>query len=226
MWVQIRRQYMDWRRVMKIVVHLLLACAAGLSMVRPGMAAELRVSGSDTLESYFLDAVSQYSRRAGPDLKVTQSYKGTGAGFKDLCDAKTDIVPASSPVDADTTRRCKTNGIDIVELPLAFDAVVVVANPSRAGLGELTPTELKAIFHPDSAGKVQRWSQVRGGLPDLPLNVISLDPRSGTVAFMSQKLYGLRGFIRTDAKATHSHEEVLRQVAADPGAIGYVSLSA
>jgi phosphate transport system substrate-binding protein len=209
---------------MTSVAGRLFAIFAGL-VVSSAAASELRIAGSDTLESMFLNAVGQYTRTAGADFKVSQNYKGTGAGFKEACDGKVDIVPASSALDADTARRCKVNGVELLELPLAFDAVVVVANPSRAGLGELTPNELKVILHPESAGRVQRWSQVRANLPDVPLNVISLDPRSGTVAFMTQKLHGLRGFIRHDAKATHNHEEVLRQVAADPGAIGYVSLA-
>jgi phosphate transport system substrate-binding protein len=200
--------------------------AAALLATGVASGAELRVSGSDTLESFFQNALSQYGRAAGAEFKVTQAYKGTTAGFRDLCEGRADITPASASIDADSARRCQSSGIELVELPLAFDAVVIVANPARAGAGELSLNELKTIFHPDSAGKVQRWGQVRMGLPEAPLNVVSLDPRSGTVAFMTQRLHGLRSYIRTDAKATTQHSEVLRQVAADPGAIGYVSLAA
>jgi phosphate transport system substrate-binding protein len=147
-------------------------------------------------------------------------------GLKDACEGRADMVPASTKIDNETLRRCQANGIELVEFPLAFDGVVMVANPARAGIGELNLEELKTIFHPDNASKVTRWSQVRAGLSDVPLVVVSLDPRSGTNAFISQKLHGLRGFVRSDAKTSSDHGQVLRMVAADPGAIGFVSLGA
>lgn len=208
-------------------MKLVSIVAASLLLVAHGASAnEVRISGSDTLESLFQNASSQYARSAGAGWKVTQSFKGTTAGLRDLCEGRADIAPASAPMDPDTARRCQANGVEAVEVPLAMDAVVVVAHPARSGLGSLNLDELKAIFHPESSGKVTRWSQVRAGSSDAPLQVASLDPRSGTVAFVTQKLLGLRGFVRTDAKTSSDHAEVLRMVANDPGAVGYVSMGA
>jgi phosphate transport system substrate-binding protein len=211
---------------MKKMVVLGACMALLLSTAGHAGVGELRISGSDTLEPFFQDALSQYGRGAAASFKVSQSYKGTGTGFRDLCEGRADIGPASTPIDPENARRCQSNGIELLEFPLAFDAVVVVANPALAAMGELKLEELKALLHPESSGKVQRWSQVRSNLPDRPITVVSLDPRSGTVAFVTQKLHGLRGFIRSDAKTSADHAEVLRLVAADPGAIGYVSLGA
>lgn len=204
----------------RVVATAVLALAAGAA------SADVRISGSDTLEALFQNAISQFTRSTAPDFRISASFKGTGAGLKDACEGRADVVPASARIDAETLRRCQTNAIELVEFPLAFDAVVMVANPARAGIGQLRLEELKSIFHPDSAGKVTRWSHVRPGLPDVPLVVVSLDPRSGTNAFISQKLHGLRGFVRNDAKVSSDHEQVLRLVSADPGAIGFVSLGA
>jgi ABC-type phosphate transport system substrate-binding protein len=86
--------------------------------------------------------------------------------------------------------------------------------------------ELKAIFSAENTGKVVRWSQVRANIPDSPLTVVSLDPRSGTTAFFTGTVTGLRGFVRPDAKVTANHADVIRMVAADPNAIGFVSMGA
>ena len=199
--------------------------AVALCVSLSGLAhAELKISGSDTLESYFQDAVSQFTRGVSPAIPVSASYKGTGAGFRDLCDGRVGIAPASAQIDTESAKRCADNRVAYVEMPLAFDAIVVIAHPSRAAAGELSMAELKAIFHPENAGKVTRWSQVRANLPDTPITVVSLDPKSGTNAFFGSKVHGLRGFVRPDAKISADHNEVIRMVANDPNAIGFVSL--
>jgi phosphate transport system substrate-binding protein len=104
--------------------------------------------------------------------------------------------------------------------------VVVIAHPSHASMNEISLSELKTIFNPDNSGKVTRWSQVRVGVADTPLSVVSLNTKSGTTAFFGGKVYGMNGFIRPDAKTTADHGEAIKLVAADPNAIGFVSMGA
>jgi phosphate transport system substrate-binding protein len=206
-----------WRTALVLAVGLCLASASR---------ADLKISGSETLENLFQDALSQYARGPGAGVPVTASYKGSGLGLRDLCEARANIVPASSRMDDSTAAKCQQAGVGYLELPLAFDAVVVIAHPSRAAMAELSMAELKTIFAPDSATKIMRWSQVRPGLPDTALAVVSLDPKSGTNAFFGGKVHGLRGYVRFDAKVSDNHADVMRAVAADPNAIGFVSLGA
>lgn len=219
-WQRIARSCLLHLNAERLLVVALCITYSGLAQ------AELKVSGSDTLESYFQNALSQFARGSSPAIPVSAVYKGTGAGLRDLCDGRAGIVPASAQIDADTAKRCADSRIAYHEMPLGFDAIVVIAHPSRAAVGELSMSELKAIFHPESAGKVVRWSQVRATLPDSPLTVVSLDPKSGTNAFFGSKVHGLRGFVRADAKVSADHQEVMRIVASDPNAIGFVSLGA
>jgi phosphate transport system substrate-binding protein len=188
--------------------------------------ADLRVSGSETLEPYFQDALSQFARSDGAGIAVEATYKGSQAGWKDLCSRQAAIAPSSSKMDEKSARLCQDEHVAVVALPLAYDAIAVIANPRLAAAGQLNMEELKAIFSADNTGKVVRWSQVRAGLPDGPLTVVSLDPHSGTTAFFTGAVTPLRGFVRGDAKVTASHEEVIRMVAADPNAIGFVSARA
>jgi len=188
--------------------------------------ADLKIAGSDTLEAFMQDALSQFKRSDGASIPVTASFKGSSAGLREMCEGRTAIVPASSPIDPEHQRRCDTAKIGYLELPVAFDAIAVIANPARAALGELNLDELKTIFQPDSAGKVLRWRQVRASLADTPLTVVSLDPKSGTNAFFGGKVHGLAGFVRSDAKVSSQHADIVRVVAADPNAIGFVSLGA
>jgi phosphate transport system substrate-binding protein len=203
-----------------------IATAALLWSLNACAWADLRISGSETLEPYFQDALNQFARGEGAGIPVKASYKGSLAGLKDLCRGQAAIVPSSSQMDAETMRLCRDAGIAYVELPIAFDAVVVIANPRLAALGELGMNDLKTIFSADNAGKIIRWQQLRPGLPDTPLSVVSLDPRSGTTGFFSSKVTGMSGFVRPDAKVTSDHSALIAMVAADPGAIGFVSMGA
>ena len=202
-----------------------LLASVGL-IVASSASAQIRISGSETLESFFQAGLSQYARGPGAGVVVKAEYKGTGQGFKDLCDGRAALVPASAKLEGDALRRCQSAQVNPVELPIAWDAVVVVAHPSHAAMGEITMAELKAIFDPASAGKVMSWAQVRAGQADTPLSVVSLDPNSGTTAFFGNKVHGMKNFIRTDAKVSTSHTEILKLIAANPNAIGFVSLGA
>lgn len=202
------------------------AWAAALLVSSSAVWADLKISGSDTLEPFMQDALSQFVRKGGADVPIVASFKGSAVGLRDLCEGRANLAPSSVRMDADGGKRCESGRVAYVELPLAFDAIVVIAHPSRAALGELSMAELKIIFHPENAGKVVRWSQVRASLPDAPLVVVSPDPKSGTNAFFSAKVHGLRGFVRPDAKTSADHAALIRMVAADPNAIGFVSMGA
>ncbi len=188
--------------------------------------AEIKVSGSDTLEAYFQNALSQYARGPGTGVATKSEFKGTSAGFKDLCEGRVGIAAASTKLDGDALARCTQARVVPIELAIAYDAVVVIAHPSHASMNEINLAELKTIFNPDNAGKVTRWSQVRVGVADTPLTVVSLNTKSGTTAFFGGKIYGMNGFVRPDAKTTADHGEAIKFVAADPNAIGFVSMGA
>ncbi len=200
---------------------------ASVGLIAMGTAsAQLKISGSDTLESFFQAGLAQYARGPGAGVAVKAEYKGTGQGFKDLCEGRASIVPASSKLEGDALRRCQSAQVNVVELPIAWGAVVVIAHPSHAAMGEITMAELKAIFDPASAGKVTSWAQVRAGQADTPLHVVSLDPNSGTTTFFGSKVHGMKNFVRADAKVTSNHNDLLKIVASDPSAISFVGLAA
>jgi phosphate transport system substrate-binding protein len=199
---------------------------AAIMLTSGSALAEIKVSGSDTLETYFQNALSQYARGPGAGATSKSEFKGTSAGFKDLCEGRVGIAAASTKLEGDALARCTQARVVPIELAIAYDAVVVIAHPSHASMNELNLSELKAIFNPDNTGKVTRWSQVRAGVPDTPLTVVSLNTKSGTTAFFGGKVYSMNGFVRPDAKTTADHGEAIKLVAADPNAIGFVSMGA
>ncbi len=214
--VMLNISYHSWRIAVMLAVLSLSTSAS----------AELNIAGSDTLESYFQYALTQYARGPGAGVPVKADYKGTSSGFKALCEGRATIIPASSKLEGDALNRCVTAKIAIVELPVAFDAIAVIAHPSRNSMSELSMAELKTIFSPENTGKVTSWAQVRNGFPDAPLSVASLDVKSGTNSFFGERVHGMKGFVRSDARTSANHADIINIVAADPNAIGFVSLGA
>jgi len=203
-----------------------LACATLLSCGAQAAFAQLKISGSETLEPLFQDALNQFARGDGAGISVSASYKGSSVGWTELCAKQVAIAPSSVKMEAKAAARCQEDHVALVELPIAFDAVVVIANPRLAALGSLSGDELKNIFAVQGNGAAMRWSQVRPNMPDSPMSVVSLDPHSGTTKFFTAQITGMAGFVRPDAKTTANNADVIRMVAADPNAIGFVSMGA
>ena len=73
---------------------------------------------------------------------------------------------ASRPIKPTEVDECKTNGVDYVEIPIAFDGLSVMVNPGNDFVSCLKVDDLKKLWQPEAQGKVTSWSQVRKGWPD------------------------------------------------------------
>src|SRR4029450_6678897 len=74
---------------------------------------------------------------------------------------------------------CDQNGIEYVELAVAFDGITVMTNPANADVTCLNDGDLYALFGPESDG-IDTWDGAdslaqevggNGGFPSLPLEI-------------------------------------------------------
>lgn len=101
---------------------------------------------------------------------------------------------------------------------IALDGVAVIVHPSN-GIGTLTLAQLAKLF----AGEVQDWSEL-GGRPG-PVRVIARDEKSGTWdTFKSLVLGPAKKELKPGATRLESSGDLVKAVAADPSAIGFVGL--
>ena len=70
--------------------------------------------------------------------------------------------PAKQEKEVDV---CAENGIELIELPVAFDALSVVVSPDNDWTPCLTVEQLKMIFGPDSEGRDHQLEPGRSELP-------------------------------------------------------------
>jgi len=160
-----------WQRLGMVVILLSASYGLGCGGVQQqsseaGQAGRLQgtvaVDGSSTVFP-ITEAVAEEFQGVQPEVHVTVGISGSGGGFKRFGAGETDISDASRPIDPTEAELAAKNGIEFVELPVAFDGLSVMVNPANDFVSALTVAELKKIWHPGSTVKL--WSDMRSGWP-------------------------------------------------------------
>jgi phosphate transport system substrate-binding protein len=200
-----------------------IACFALSMCLAQAATAQLRYAGSDTVEPMIEAAQVSFARgHAGYKLQIQAN--GTSAGFRELCTGRAALIGASRPIKPDEAQTCATANIQQIEVPMALDAIVLVASTKNNWLKELTFAEVRTLFDPASTSKLTSWKQLRPGFPDAPIKTAGVGIKHGTFGFFSDSL-GLKGYIRSDFKDFNDHGSTGRFVAAEQGGgIGFMAL--
>ena len=164
------------------------------------------ITGSATIEPITRMAV----RESGTNAQI--SSEGSNNGFEKFCAGESDINNASTPIPGpedpvDFRAACADNGVEYVELPIALDAIVLIANEQNEAVRDITMAELRRIWEPGSS--VDTWSDVRDGWPGQEIDLFGRSGGSGTFLEFTQKVNGEPGAIRED----YEHSADLAQVA-------------
>jgi phosphate transport system substrate-binding protein len=146
------------------------------------------ISGSSTVLPISSLVAELFNEDISSDVSITVDGPGTGDGFVLFCDGETDISDASRPIEPEEADACAANGIEYVELPVAFDGITVMTNPANADVTCLNDGDLYALFGPESDG-IDTWDGAdslatkvggNGGFPSAPLEITAPGEESGT----------------------------------------------
>lgn len=182
------------------------------------------VDGSSTVAPITM-AVAEEFQKLYPEVRVPVGISGSGGGFKKFCTGETDISDASRPIKSSEADACAQNGIEYIELPVAFDGLAVMVNPQNDFVDCLTVEELKKIWEPDAEGKITSWSQVRAGFPDRPLSLYGPGVDSGTFDYFTEAIVGKAQASRGDFLPSEDDNVLVQGIAGDAGALGYFGLA-
>ncbi len=150
-------------------------------------------------------------REVQPDVTVNYSGTGSGAGIEAVLAGTVDIGLSSRALKDEE----KSEGA--VENIVALDGVAIVVNPEN-GVEDLTVEQIAQIF----TGEIANWSELGG--EDLPIAVLGREDGSGTRGAF-EEIVGVEGAcVYTNEYG--STGDVIANVASNPNAIGYASLSA
>lgn len=182
-------------------------------------AAVIRIDGSSTVFPITQAVAEEY--QAATRQRVTIGVSGTGGGFKKFCRGETDITGASRPIKPTEVELCAENGIDWVELPVAYDGIAVVVHPDNDFVDYLTREELKTMWEPEGQGTVMKWSQIRDGWPDEDIHLFGPGVDSGTYDYFTKAITGTEHSSRGDFTASEDDNVLVQGVSTDPAALGF-----
>ncbi len=185
---------------------------------------DVTIDGSSTVFP-ITEAVAEEFRNVQSDVKVTVGISGTGGGFEKFCNGETDISDASRPIKQVEIEACASNGVEYIELPVAFDGLAVVVNPENDWAECLTVEELKTIWAPEAQGEITNWSQVRDGFPDESIDLFGAGTDSGTFDYFTEAIVGESGASRGDYTATEDDNVTVQGVAGSKNGLGYFGLA-
>ncbi len=185
----------------------------------------IKIDGSSTVFPITEAVAEEFQAAQKGKVRVTVGISGTGGGFKKFCRGETDVQDASRPIQSSEMEVCKTAGIRYIELPVAYDATVVVVNPKNTWLNEVKVEELKQMWAPEAQGKITKWKQVNPAWPDENLKLFGAGSDSGTFDYFTEAIVGKAKSSRGDYTASEDDNTLVTGVANDKFALGYVPLA-
>ena len=168
----------------------------------------LTMAGSTSMEK-LANALAEGFMMTNPGVTVTPEFNGSSAGVEQMLAGTVQIGNAS--------RNLKEGELSegAVENVVAIDGIAVIVDTANA-VNDITTEDLVKIY----TGEINNWSQLGG--KNQPIVVIGREAGSGTRGAFEELL-------EIEDKCAYAQEldstgTVMANVAATPGAIGYVSL--
>jgi phosphate transport system substrate-binding protein len=216
-----------------LVLSLVLAaCGGGPSGAQGGggggepASGNITIEGSSTVQP-ITQAAAELFREENPEARIEVGGAGTSDGFEAFCQGDTQISDASRPIDvAEEVPVCEENGVEFIEIPIAYDGISVVVNPENDWASDIKSDELKTMWEPAAEGRIARWNQIRSEWPDRELNLYGPGTESGTYEFFNEVIVGNEEEVnRSDYEASEDDNVLVQGVSGDQNALGYFGYS-
>lgn len=201
---------------------LLLTLGLALTAVERTTQTTIVVDGSSTVYPITVAIGERYAAQnhtAGIEVLCS----GSSAGFRRLVAGEVPIVGASRPIKADELAKATKTGIEVVELPVAYDGLSVVVNKHNTFVDHLSVAELKRIWEPSST--VKSWKEVRANFPDVPITLFGAGKDSGTFDYFTEVIVGTARASREDYTASEDDNDLVQGVVRNRGALGYFGMA-
>ena len=165
-------------------------------------------NGSTSMESV-MGSLTEAFREVQPGIQVQYTGSGSGAGITSAQDGTADIGLASRDLKDDET--------GVKAITVAKDGIAIIINPQNP-VADLSVEQIAQL----ATGEITNWSEVGGN--DAQVVFIGREAGSGTRD-------GFESITGTEDACKYQNEltstgEVIANVASNPNAIGYASLSA
>ncbi len=187
-----------------------------------GGAEVIKIDGSSTVFPITEAVAEEFQKAKKGQVNVTVGISGTGGGFKKFVRNEIDIADASRPILSEEMAQAKANGIEYIELPIAFDALTVVVNNQNDWVNSMTVEELKKIWEPAAQEKITRWNQIRPEWPNEEIALFGAGADSGTFDYFTEAIVGKAKASRGDYTASEDDNVLVQGVEGNKYALGYI----
>ncbi len=180
----------------------------------------IKIDGSSTVGP-ISTAVAETFRKDFPNIKVSVEISGTGGGFKRFTKGETDISDASRPIKQGEFENCKSEEVEFIEVPVAYDGLSIVVNPKNDFVESMTVEQLKKIFLEKDHAKT--WKDVNDAWPETEISVYAPGTESGTYDYFFGDVVNKdeQGTPRKEMSLSEDDNVLVKGVAGDEGAIGF-----
>lgn len=199
-------------------ILFLHACTCGVSSD-----STIKIDGSSTVYLITEAVAEEYQRIENG--RVSIGLSGTGGGFKKLCSKRINIIGASRKISASEKKLCEENEVKFLELPVAYDGIVVVVNKNNVWLNEIKISQLKKIFAPEAEGKILKWSDIDTSWPARKFEIFAPGVSSGTYDYFTQVVVGKSHNSRGDITSSEDDNVLVHGVRTTKDAIGFFSFA-
>lgn len=179
----------------------------------------IKVDGSSTV--YVIsEAIAEEYQKTGQG-KVSIGISGTGGGFKKFCSKRIQIIGASRVITNSEKDLCRSNEVSYVELPVAYDGIVVVVNKGNTWIKDISVSTLKKMFEPEAEGRMMKWSDIDPSWPDRKFEIFAPGISSGTYDYFTQAIVGKQHSSRGDITTSEDDNVLVHGVRSTIDSIGF-----
>lgn len=205
---------------------LILIAATPLAFAASSLTGSIRAAGSSTVGP-ITEAIAEQFSEKHDQVRISVTINGTGGGFKKFLAGETDISNASRIIKPEEVERAIDNGIEFIEIPVAFDGITVCVNKANTWADALTVDQLRAIFEQGST--IESWQDINPSWPDVPLSIHMPGTDSGTFDYFDEQILDgdpVRSSSETvDVSVSENDNLLINAITGDRGAIGFFGCS-
>jgi phosphate transport system substrate-binding protein len=199
---------------MKKSFLFLAAFLAATGLVR---AEKLVIKGSDTLGAKLVPMLAEEYKAKNPGTSFEIAAEGSTTGIAAITDGTAQIGMSSRRARPTEMSAASAKGVTMKPLIVCHDGMAVIVNENNP-ITALTARQVEQIF----TGDVTDWSAV-GGNPG-KFSIYTRNTSSGTYQDWKDLAMKRRDYASSSQKMA-GNEQIVAEVAKNPGGIGYVGLA-
>lgn len=194
------------------------AATAGLDK----LSGSITIDGSSTVAPITKAAADKFSAMA-TGVRISVAEAGTGAGMKKFISKEIEVADASRPISKEELDGAAKAGIEVVEIPVAYDGLTVVVNKKNDFVKTMSTEDLRKLW--DEKSTIKKWKEINPAWPDTEIKLYGPTSSHGSFEYFTEAVVKTKKKCRLDYQACTDYSSVSDGVAADEKGLGYLGLA-